>query len=303
MARISNRQIGVSNNQINRSLVQLPQGFLNNPTVWLFNIDVAVFATSSALFLNGTISRYVAGVVATICLYCLYTVGHEAAHGNAHPTRLINAWMGRISSALEGLTFPLFRIIHLQHHAFTNDDVRDPDFVIGRQPRWLLPLWTVVRLLHDNQFMLRRGLWSGRPKQLLEHVATVALQVAIVVACVATGRTELVLWGWLGPIVVSGALLELSVAWAVHYPHTSQHPLESTRMFHGKLLQILMLNQNFHLVHHLWPRIPWFRYAQARAAADRAVAEHRSGARDEGWRQQAEDDQGAAKAALDGVQP
>jgi beta-carotene hydroxylase len=29
----------------------------------------------------------------------------------------------------------MFRIIHLQHHAFTNDSARDPDYVIGRKPR------------------------------------------------------------------------------------------------------------------------------------------------------------------------
>jgi fatty acid desaturase len=42
------------------------------------------------------------------------------------------------------------------------------------------------------------------------------------------------------------------------------------------LLQLLMLNQNFHLVHHLWPRIPWFRYGEAADMADVAVANHRA---------------------------
>ncbi|MET0707582.1 MAG: fatty acid desaturase [Tardiphaga sp.] len=194
---------------------------------------------------------------------------------HAHSDRRINAWMGRIAAAIEGLSFPLFRIIHLQHHAFTNDAERDPDFVIGRQPRWLLPLWTVVRLLHDNHFMLRRKLWDGRRRQLLEHLATVALQIAVIAVCIVCDRVEVLMWGWLGPALVSGALLELSGAWAVHYPHTSTHPLESTRMFHGRLLQVLMLNQNYHLVHHLWPRSPWFRYGRAVEAAEQAVAEHR----------------------------
>ena len=186
--------------------------------------------------------------------------------------------MERISAAIEGLSFPLFRAIHLQHHAFTNDAGRDPDFVIGRRPRWLLPPWTVVRPLHDNHFMLRRGLWAGRRRQLLEHLATVALQISVIAACVSTGRIEFVLWGWIGPALISGALLELSGAWAGHYPHTSTHPLESTRMFRGRLLQVLMLNQNYDQVHHLWPRIPWFGYGHAVAAAEQAVAQHREAA-------------------------
>lgn len=259
---------------IDRELLQLPASWRSNPTVWLFAIDIAAFGTTTVLLWRGLLPNPVAGALALLCLYCFYTVGHDAAHGNAHPDRRVNLWLGRVSAAIEGASFPLFRIIHLQHHAFTNDRERDPDFVIGRQPRWLLPLWTMVRLVHDNAFMLRRALWAGKRRQLIEHLATVALQLAVIAGCSAAGRLEVLLWGWLGPVVVSGALLELSAAWAVHYPHTSQHPLENTRMFRGRLVQILMLNQNYHLVHHLWPRIPWFRYGQAVDAADRAVRDH-----------------------------
>lgn len=260
--------------RIEPGLLHPPVGFLRNPTVWLFVIDVTVFVASTTLYLAGAIPRAAAAAIALLCLYCFYTVTHDAVHGTAHSDRRINVWMGRISAAAQGLTFPLFRIIHLQHHAFTNDPVRDPDFVIGRQPRWLLPLWTVVRLLHDNQFMLRRKLWAGRRRQLQEHVATVAIQIGLVAAGILAAGVEFVLWAWIGPVVVAGAVLELTVAWAVHYPHVSQHPLENTRMFRGRIWQVLMLNQNYHLVHHLWPRIPWFRCSKAAAAADAAVAEH-----------------------------
>lgn len=265
---------------LDASLTQLPASYLRNPTVWIFAGDLLAFGASTALFLGGAIDRVKAASVALICLYCLYTVSHEAAHGNAHPNRAVNAWIGRVAAAIQGMTFPLFRIIHLQHHAFTNDPKRDPDFVIGRQPRWLLPVWTLVRLLHDNLFMVSRRLWSGKQRQLREHLVTTAIQAGIVTAAILTGNLEAVLWGWLGPALLSGALLELTVAWAVHYPHLSQHPLENTRMFRGKLLQVLTLNQNYHLVHHLWPRIPWFRYGHAAAAAELAVTEHHARTRD-----------------------
>lgn len=261
--------------RIDRRLMELPMASTANPTVWLFAIDLVAYAAVCLSLWHGLIPRELAALLALLCLYCFYTVSHEAVHGNAHPDRRINLWLGRIAAAIEGLSFPLFRIIHLQHHAFTNDSERDPDFVIGRQPRWLLPLWAVVRLAHDNHFMLRRKLWQGKRRQLIEHLVTVALQAAVVAGCVVAGHVEFVLFVWLGPVVISGVLLELTGAWAVHYPHTSTHPLESTRMFRGRLLQVLMLNQNYHLVHHLWPRIPWFRYGQAAAAAEQAVQAHR----------------------------
>jgi beta-carotene hydroxylase len=260
--------------QIDPALNRPADGLLRNPTFVLFAVDLCVFAGSSALYLGGVLPAPVATAIAVICLYCFYTVSHEAVHGNAHPDLRINVWMGRIAAAIEGMSFPLFRIIHLQHHAFTNDPVRDPDFVIGRQPRWLLPVWTAVRLTHDNSFMFSRGLWDGRRRQLLEHLATLTVQAAVVAGAAVAGYFQIVLWGWLAPVAIAGALLELSVAWAVHYPHVSQHPLENTRNFSGRLLGVLMLNQNYHLVHHLWPRITWFRYPRAAAAANAAVAEH-----------------------------
>ena len=259
---------------IDPSLFRAPRRSYSNPTIWLFAIDLGIFSASTAAYLAGAIGHFAAAGIAIACLYCFYTVTHDAVHYTAHANPSINNWMGRVAAALQGLTFPLFRIIHLQHHAYTNDPARDPDFVIGRQPRWLLPVWTIVRLLHDNQFMMRRGLWKTKPRQLREHLITVAIQGALVSAGAVAGGLEFVLWAWIVPVIVAGAALELTVAWAVHYPHVSQHPLEHTRMLQGRVWQILMLNQNYHLVHHLWPRIPWFRYPHAVAAANSAVGEH-----------------------------
>lgn len=260
---------------IDPSLVHPPKANLQNPTIWVFACAILVFGTSTTLFFGHVIPRTAAAFIASMCLYCLYTVSHEAAHGNAHPNRRVNIWLGRISAALEGMTFPLFRIIHMQHHAFTNDPVRDPDYVIGRQPRWLLPVWTIVRVTHDNVFMFRNRLWLGRRQQFREHVLTLTIQIAAVAGGIAAGGLDFVLWGWIGPVLVAGAVLELAVAWAVHYPHVSQHRLEHSRMFRGKFLQVFTLNQSYHLVHHLWPRIPWFRYTRAADVAESAVAQHR----------------------------
>jgi beta-carotene hydroxylase len=260
---------------VDMALLRRPAENKRNPTLWLFACAVVVFVVSTALWFDKLIARTVAAAVATACLYCLYTVSHEAAHGTAHKTHRVNAWLGRISAAIEGMTFPLFRIIHLQHHAYTNHPVRDPDFFIGRSPRVLLPVWTLVRLTQDNQFMVRNRLWSGRRRQLLEHLVTLFVQAAAITAGLVSGGAQFVFWGWLLPIIAAGAMLQLTVAWAVHYPHASQHPLEHTRMIRSRVLRILTLNQACHLVHHLWPRIPWFRYGLAADAAEWAVARHR----------------------------
>mgnify|MGYP001619007504 CR=1 FL=1 len=264
--------------KIDRSLVGPPEGVIN-PTVVLLAVCLTVLAGSVTGHLIGVLPLAASAVLDSIALYAIYTVHHEAVHRTAHRNRVANDLMGRVAGFVEGISFAMFRILHLQHHANTNHPERDPDYVIGRKPRWLLPIWTFVRLTHDNLFMLRRKLWSGRPWDLAEHLLTVGLQVGVAALAVASGRGIEVALLWGLPVAVAGMATELTVAWAVHYPHESEHPLESTRQFRGLLWQVLTLNQSHHLVHHLWARIPWFRYGKAYPVAARAVAEHRERAK------------------------
>jgi beta-carotene hydroxylase len=122
--------------------------------------------------------------------------------------------------------------------------------------------------------MFQRGLWSRKPALLAEHAITVAIQVGVVAGLGMAGYLREALVLWVLPVAVSGAVLELTVAWLVHYPHESQHPLENTRMFPGRILQVLTLNQNYHLVHHLWMSIPWFRYPRASGLAEQSLRQH-----------------------------
>jgi beta-carotene hydroxylase len=264
----------VSIHKIDRAIIGPPAGSFTNPTMLLFFSILALFSASSTAALLGTLPPILAAFLNTCCLYAMYTVHHEAVHRLVHVNRHVNDWVGRIAGALEGIPFPMLRILHFQHHAFTNAPELDPDYTIGRRPRWLLPLWVVISLAEDNFFMINHKLWSRRRAQLFEHCLTVALQVGVILVAVLAGYTRAVTTLWVIPIVASGILLKLSVALAVHYPHDSQHPLEHTRMYSGRLLFVITLGQSRHLVHHLWPRIPWYRYGHAVEAAREAVAKH-----------------------------
>ena len=258
------------------SLTERPSASLSNPTLVLFLTVIGGAEAATAAAAAGSLPLPVAATLNGLALYALYTVTHEAVHGTAHPHHGVNRWLGRISAALEGTTFPLFRIVHLQHHAFTNDPDRDPDYVVGKTPRWLLPIWLVVRLTHDNGFVIRNRLWRHKRKGLVEHLVTVGLQFGTVAALSIVGYGYAVVVLWLVPAVVAGVVLHVTVAWLVHYPHASQHPLEDTRIFPGALWQVLTLGQNYHLVHHLWTNIPWYRYRAAADLAAHAVAQHRA---------------------------
>jgi fatty acid desaturase len=81
------------------------------------------------------------------------------------------------------------------------------------------------------------------------------------------GLQLLALWvlpGWL-----AGGLLAFAFDWLPHHPHGDTGRFTNARMLDGGwLLTVLMVGQDAHLVHHLWPKVPFYRYH----AVYRAVA-------------------------------
>lgn len=248
-----------------------------NPTFVLCVAALFVFYTSLALYSSGLISLSIAMVANTVALYSMYSVTHDAIHEIASRNRLINGLMGRVCAFHEGMTYPIFKISHMMHHRYTNNPVMDPDYVIGRKPRLLLPIWVVVRLLHDNGYMIRTKLWRGKGKRLAEHLLTVAAQIIFFLMLAGLFGFIDALFLWVIPIAIAGASVEILVAWLVHYPHESQHKFGHTRLIRSPVLQVLMFNHNLHVVHHLWPRTPWYEYAQRVDEAERLLTSHAEG--------------------------
>ena len=246
--------------KLERSELSAPNGFLTNPTVLLFFSVIGLFYYSIYLFVTRDLSPVTVIIINSLCLYAIYTVTHEAIHDIAHKNKSINFALGFIGAAHEGITFPLLKLIHPQHHLYTNHPEKDPDYVIGKKPRWALPLWILIRLTHDNWFMVKRKLWAGQGMLLAVHIFTVLLQLTVIAYSIKQDMFDDLLVVWIIPLVIGGILVEFTVAWLVHFPHDSQNTFEHTRNYPGILWQFLTLNQNYHLVHHLWPKIPWFRY-------------------------------------------
>lgn len=245
-----------------------------NPTAILFFLTMAVFYGSLAMYWAGEIQLTTAAIINTIVLYSMYSVSHDAIHEIASENYFYNGVMGRICAFHEGMTYPIFKVSHMMHHRYTNHPVMDPDHVIGRKPKYLFPLWVVVRLLHDNGYMIKTGLWRGKGKRLIEHLLTIGAQIGFFYALATIFGYFDALLLWLVPVAVAGASVEILVAWLVHYPQESQHRLEHTRLIRSRLLQVLMFNHNLHVVHHLWPRTPWFDYPKRVGEAERLLASH-----------------------------
>jgi len=205
--------------------------------------------------------------VASVCAYASFTVLHEAVHGSlCLRPRAANA----VVAILAG--WPLmapgwtFRFLHLEHHRHTNDPEKDPDFWNGLGPRWALPLrWTLADFA-QWAFYFRRA--RGRPPAELAH--TVAGFGAIAAAAawgVWAGHGWALLWAWILPARIAVFVLAFSFDWLVHRPHTvtaAEDRLRATRVLEVPgPVGFLLLGQHLHLLHHLHPGVPFYRYRAA----------------------------------------
>jgi beta-carotene hydroxylase len=157
------------------------------------------------------------------------------------------------------ISTPLFRAVHYEHHSHTNDPDRDPDLFVSRAPMWLLPVWASGVLLEYRRHYYGRKLWRSRA-ELGEVLVVEALVVFAMVAAVATGNLVPLAVVWLIPTTIAVLFLVMAFDYLPHYPYDSRERYLDTRAYPGRVAFAVLLGQNYHLVHHLWTTVPWYRY-------------------------------------------
>lgn len=238
------------------------------PTMMLLVSAVSAFAASIALHLAGVFSLGLAVCINAVASYAAFTVGHDASHNALSTNRRLNDWCGRLSTLLLSPIpfFRMFRYIHMQHHRFTNDDEQDPDFYCGRGSKWTLPLrWITLDLnyfaIYLRPAVFRQRPWPERRELLIAAVFGLALTAGMI--ALGWGYEFLVLY--ILPTRIAIAFLALTFDFLPHYPHAVRgvddpYRATSNRVGWEWLLTPVLLSQNYHLVHHLYPTVPFYRY-------------------------------------------
>lgn len=249
--------------KVDRAWVGAPESaFFGNPTVWLFIAASTTLVLTAVYHLQGALAVAPTVAINTVAIYVMFTVMHDAVHRTAHRSRFVNATLGRISAFTLTVTLPLFRAVHYEHHSHTNDPERDPDLGVARRPRWLVLLWCLGLNVEYRLQFYRRKLWRNKT-DLAEALVMELIVIATIVAAIVTGNFAVVATLWFGPAVIAILFLALTFDFFPHYPYDSQARFLDTRIYPSRLLNAILLGQNYHLIHHLWTTIPWYRYQRA----------------------------------------
>jgi beta-carotene hydroxylase len=277
----SNRK-AVPRIKVAREWLGAPAGTLKNPTFWLFVVAMGVLAAGITGYLLGQLPVAATIAINATAIYLLFTVMHDSMHRTAHESRFVNDLLGRLSALPLTVTMPLFRAVHYEHHSHTNDPERDPDLIVNRGPRWALPFWCLGIVVEYRRHYFGRRMWRDR-SDLIEAIAMECLLLGAIVLAAATGTFATLAIVWLVPAVIAVVALALCFDFLPHYPYESKERYLDTRIYPGRFLNALLLGQNYHLIHHLWTTIPWYRYQRVFGEVESELVER--GARIE-WREE-----------------
>ncbi len=231
-----------------------------NPTLWIALAAIAGWIVGWAGYLGGVVPAWGAVLSIAVANYLGFTVFHESCHRTAHRRRWVNDALGWLPAILLTFTYPVFRSCHLQHHTNTNDPERDPDHWVAHRPRWLLPFWLVGTAVRYRVLCHRFG-WSTPRARRAQKVVDAVLLASLPVAWLTGHLTEVVVLYW-APTVLAGLVLFYAFDFLPHYPFDRTERFHDTRLQPGRVRHALLLGQNYHLIHHLWVSVPWFRYRQ-----------------------------------------
>ena len=87
--------------------------------------------------------------------------------------------------------------------------------------------------------------------------------VIIVIAAAQFDFLPFIFNCWFAPALMVGVTLGLFFDYLPHRPFLSRSRWRNARVYPGSVMNWLIMGQNYHLVHHLWPSIPWFEYKPA----------------------------------------
>ncbi len=239
-----------------KELLSPPGDF--NPTLLMFLVVVMMLVLSNFGYWLWEWPHWLCFSINTLALHCSGTIIHDACHQSAHRNRIVNAMLGHCSALILAFAFPVFTRVHLQHHGNVNHPKDDPDhYVSTGGPLWLI----AVRFLYHEVFFFQRRLW--RNYELLEWFISRLIIITIVYISVQYHFLGYILNFWFIPAFLVGITLGLFFDYLPHRPFVETNRWKNARVYPGKVLNILILGQNYHLIHHLWPSIPWYNYQPA----------------------------------------
>lgn len=237
---------------------------------WAFS-NFAVWLSLWPLVFMGIIPLWLGFIIATINITLSYLPSHEAQHDIiAKPgskLRWLNQLVGHVSIIPLVLPYRVAKYTHMEHHKHANDPDKDPDYATHANG----PLDAIWKSVYYRQPRAAGGLNAygdalkriGKPNIVLDGVIYQIIHFGILFGLAWSGYAlEAALLWWL-PRHIGLTYIQFYLSWAPHHPGEKSGRYRDTRSFRSILGNIGSLGMQYHIIHHLHPRIPLYRTPKA----------------------------------------
>lgn len=203
-----------------------------------------------------------------IILFC-FNISHEIAHDMVFKRRpdyrRLNTIFGYFMATPTLTPYHSFRDTHLAHHRSVNDPMDDPNHWVVRGSLPYVVFKVVTIIVGDHLVLSRFVREQADRKHLRYYVGFLAASFcALALLGVMTGWANM-LFFWLLPACANYAFVFAAVAVIPHRqsPDAPEPQVMKIVILPPGLQEVstmLHASHNYHLLHHLYPRVPSYHY-------------------------------------------
>lgn len=221
--------------------------------VWSLTLEGGI---SWALRIGGT-----AGVALAINAFVLLL--HEGMHGVLFRSRAANRWASVALGAPALISFTAYQVMHTRHHDHlgTEDDPDDYHNYAGKRGVvWAmhymrLTIGCYLYLLAIPFMAYRHGSPDDRRAIVTEYAVLGSLYAVLFL----TIPFSILAAAWLIPIVLVAIMVQVR-GFTQHGITDAHDPFLASRSIKANpVVAFFLLNENYHLEHHLFPEVPSYR--------------------------------------------
>lgn len=249
---------------------QIRQLTVLNP-IWnlkiLFLVGLWIVAGWAIVSTDSLAVRVPAWIAIGMVIHSLAIFLHESVHGILFRNAFLNRWVGFLCGVPALISVAAYRAVHVPHHAKTRTPEDPDEMLIEGMPSWLarigLYFWLVgggpyYVFLHlpFKGFMITDA--KTRREMIIEYTLIFTILASVIYAAYSSGRMDLFIDLWVIPAAVALVLVNLRGASEHVMCVASDDFTDSRTVTSSRVISFAMNNLNYHLEHHLVPRIPWY---------------------------------------------
>ena len=213
-----------------------------------------------------TLLRVAGTLVTAVAINSFILLMHEGMHNTLFASPRLNRWVSVALGMVFCLSFTSYKVMHQRHHRYLGDE-RDPDdysnYTRNQRLLWCLHYVRLIAGVYLYIVLIpilafRKGSPADRRGILVEYGALIAVYAAVF-TLVPGGY---LLYLWLIPLILAAYMTAVR-GLTQHGITEARDPYLASRSIQAHpVVAFCLLQENYHLEHHLFPEIPSYNLAE-----------------------------------------